>query len=144
MSPIIINIIAYLAILTLLAFFGVIAWAAMTALHFVSDAKGAVRVIDPPKRAALEIVSTGKSIGQRLAQRGKVIIGHGKKAAGSVITVKDDVMKVYQSIDIQDAKSSAQEAADSVRHSGSVDALAFAKQIIDTLHDAQKAQRARS
>ena len=144
MSPIIINILAYLAMLTLLAFFGVVAWGVMTALHIVGEVKGYVGVIEPPKQAALRIVTTGKGVGQRLGQRGKVIAGHAKHAAGSVMTVKDDIMTVYGSIDIQDAKSSAQEAADSVRHSGNMDALAFAKQVIDTLHDAQKAQRSNS
>ncbi len=141
MSPIVINILAYLAILTLLAFIGVVAWGAVTALSIVNEVKGYTGVIEPPKQAALRIVTTGKGIGQRLGQRGKVIASHAKRGATSVMAVKDDIMTVYGSIDIQDAKSSAQEAAETVRHSGNVDALAFAKQIIDTLHDAQKAQR---
>ena len=109
------NILAYIAIIALLGFIAAAAWMAATVLHMIEKAKQTAKIIDPARNSAVSIVSTGKRVGTRIAQRCKTIAAHGKRAAESVMGVKDEVAEAARSIDVKGVKSGAQETMDNLR-----------------------------
>ena len=140
MSAVPMNILAYLAIIALLGLIGATVWMGMTVLAIVKKVKGSVALINPARQAILQTVGVAKGIALKSQQRALAMAGHAKFAGGSVMHVKDEIVALVSSIDIDAAKEQAQAAAETVRNGSAVAGLW--QQFVDTYQKADTVNRA--
>ncbi len=134
MSPVTMNILAYMAIIAFLGFIAAATWMVMTVLQMVNRVKATAKLIDPPKTSVMLIVSTGKRIAARSTQRFKGIAANCKRAADSVVGVKDDVAEAAGSINVDGVKTGAQETIDNLRNSSKL--LKMFEELLQTVQQA--------
>jgi hypothetical protein len=87
----------FVAVIAIIAFVGLITAILMgvaTVQAMIATGKGAAKMIDRPKIAALKIADTGKIVGYKLRDRALVIGEHVKNSSDSIAQIKRDVETV--------------------------------------------------
>jgi hypothetical protein len=116
MSLILMNILAYLAVLALIGMIAITIWGCLTVLAMVRKVKSTSSLIAPPRNSVDQIVKICKGIYVRSKNRAISMASHANAAAGSVTSARDEIAAVADTIDIDGIQGAAREAADTLRH----------------------------
>jgi len=137
MSTIIMNILAYLAILALVGGIAAIGLGVLTALRMVKTAKAAARAFDSPRQRIGQIVNVCKGIYLKSQGRLMASASHVGKAADSVMHTKDSIFDAASKLDLGDAVEATRSVADHMRQD--FDAAKFVAQLLKTIREAGSA-----
>ncbi len=140
MSLVLMNILAYLAIITLLGFFGVIAAAVLMVQRYIRTGKAAMAMVAPVRQTISSEIATVNAIALKCKSRGLAMYGHVRVAADSVIHVKDELVLAVKSIDIEGMKTGAKNAAEFFANRGG-DEANLIREFVKTLLQANAAQK---
>jgi hypothetical protein len=139
MPLILMNILAYLAIITLLGLVAVLGWSVQLGLGMWRRTTSTSRLVEAPIKKANRIARTGADLAMKLRDRALSSVAHCQDGADSVARAGRNIAGVAQSIEISGIASESIRAVESIR-SGSEAAILF-DQVVQTIRQAAAANQ---
>jgi hypothetical protein len=139
MSPILMNILAYIAIIALLGAIAVSAWAVSTTLGLFRKVKSMTSVIDAPRSRIIHFSGVCKSILSKSSDRLHAIGGAASNAAGSIRSARDGIRNAANSVGVADVRDAVTEGIDDVQRD--VEVANLLRIILKTLRRAAATNR---